>query len=204
MKEGFKSLCVSFIFALLLCHEAVADELVSANDSLPPTGSGAGYLLVKLNVGGEAPSIDYVMLSSEHMRFASKEKVINLHFLNQRKSKSLEMKQLPPGYYMVEMDPGLYQITRVNAPYYDLSFWLDTANIESWRFAITPGAVNYIGELVIDKERGKNYIKTDLYNRFAMHKSEIEALLPNLLKQNPLMLNPGYRDDFQSALMQGE
>ena len=196
-----KALVFALSFMTLLFNAAQAAQLISIDGEIPELDKKRGYLLVKLKVGGEAPSIVYRKIKTRNTRYLRPgEEDRKPGYVKKR---TVHLKGLEPGYYLMEMSAGLYQITQVNAPYYDLSYKLSTDDNPVWRFGIEAGSINYIGELVIEKERGTDFITTNLFNRFAMYKAEIEQQLGSLGNTHPLTVNPGYRDDFQMALTPG-
>ena len=100
------------------------------------------------------------------------------------------------------MFAGNYQITNVNAPFYDLPFSLTTRNRASWRFAIEADKINFIGEISIAKARATNTIDVNLHPRIAVHYQRIGHELAELLTRYPLVSNLGYRDQFLTTLEQ--
>ncbi len=199
-----KYLTLFFILlSLWLSHATVQAKAyiktLTTSANLEPLQKNQGYLVLYLDVNGSAPSIEFKKMKA---RKANKKGYLvssdKISFTNN--TYTIALKDKKKGIYLVPLLAGLYQITRVNAPYYDLPYWLPTENNKTWRFSIKKGQLNFIGELNIARERGTNFIDVKLYNRFATHKAEIDAALHQLYKDFPLSLSVGYRDDFLKAL----
>ena len=173
--------------------EYIKDLTTSAD--LLPLQKKQGYLVLYLDVNGSAPSIEFKKIKTTKKSYLNSNDKIS--FSNKY---TITLKNKKKGVYLVPLLAGLYQITRVNAPYYNLPYWLPTENNKTWRFNIKKGQLNFIGELNIARERGTNFIDVNLYNRLATHKAEIDAALHQLYKDFPLSLSVGYRDDFLKAL----
>lgn len=159
-----------------------------------------GYLLIDLHVRGTAPSLKFVRLNTGSPRYLSSDP-------KPRKRSSgilLELKDKSDGFYMLSLPEGLYQITRINAPYFNLPFRLDTEYVSKWRFYIRSGKTNYVGKLVFEKERSTDTISVKLINRLAADKSRIDAALVKVSSEAPLVLGTGVRDDFYTFLMDAE
>jgi len=161
-----------------------------------PLTKKQGYLLIDLDVNGSAPSLVYQQLSARDQKYLAAGQQARLL----GKEKTMDLKDKPAGFYLAKIPAGLYQITRVNAPYFNLPFRVDTSSRREWRFSIEPGQINYIGKLVIDKKRSTQYVDIDLVNRIATNKADIENQLSTLLENFPLRLGVGVRDDFLTSL----
>ncbi|WP_250459059.1 hypothetical protein [Microbulbifer litoralis] len=197
MLKTIRTIVFSLIFCLLPLSVQAATHFLSSPALPPELGSGQGYLLVHVDAGGSAPSLEFARIRragseplevDEPVRFAAK-------------ADKLSLKGLEPGFYLLPLRAGQYQFTRVNAPYYDLPYWMGTDLAANWRFVIEEGRTNYIGDVEIRKERASNSVDTNLLNRIAIRKPEIEAAMPDLLIDCPLSFNAGYRDDFFRALI---
>ena len=143
-----------------------------------------GYLLIKLDVSGEGPSFHY----------RQKE-------IWRKKSIKVPLGNLENGYYVLPVKQGDYQITRVDAPHYNLPFYLNIDSIPQWQFTIKAGHLNYIGQLSIEKERSTKHVNINLFNRFAQDYQEIQTAVAPVKEHYPLIINLGYRDDFQQELL---
>ena len=201
MKSIFsRILCVIFTLFFTLSWVPVvgAVSLYTPESILEtkPLTKKYGYLLIDLDVNGSAPSLVYQQLSARDQYFLKPGQKARL----KGKEKTLDLKGKTPGFYLAKVPAGLYQITRVNAPYFNLPFRMDTSSRREYRFSIEPGKVNYIGKLVIDKERSTQYVDINLINRIATNKSDIETQLAVLLQNHPLRLGVGVRDDFFATI----
>lgn len=189
-------LIVAIVNSLLnspVLAKAIVKKLSMAQQ-VAPLAKKQGYLLVYVNVDGVAPSIEFSKVKT------TKTDVIVGEANGYSKDYRLDLKQLKPGFYLVPMFSGIYQITRVNAPFYDLPYWLGTGNKAKWRFAIEANKVNFIGEIFIAKERGTNNIDVHLLNRVAKYYPEIKQQLAMLAEPLPLALKMGYQDPFLQEL----
>ncbi|WNC67679.1 hypothetical protein RI845_14275 [Thalassotalea nanhaiensis] len=162
--------------------ELVAENRLSKNQ---------GFLLVKLNVNHDAASINFAKIKENRVRFLFDNDTL---LLGQKYL--LNLKNTDNEFYLLPLLAGGYQITRVNAPFYNLPYWRPTKELASWRFNIEPGKINYVGEINISAERGTDFMKVNLFNRFATEQKEINGSLAGLIEQYPLVSGSGYRDDF--------
>ncbi len=165
-------------------------------ENIEPLKSRHGYLLIKLQLSGAAPSIEYSKIRSLNQSFLTKNQQVKTYgnkFI-------LELKNKSYGYYLQVLPAGLYQITRLNVPYFDFPFRLNTNHQRDWRFNIEAGKINYAGKLVIEKERTTKQISVRLLNRIATDKAEIELTLKDLIENTPLISGSGVRDDFYEIL----
>ena len=161
-----------------------------------PLSKGQGYLLVKMDVTAVAPSLTVDRLKNEGELY-----------LDTNESRTFEdeeftvaLKGVEKGFYLIRLPAGLYQITQVNVPYFNLPFKLDTSKNTAWRFGIAEGQTNYIGTLFVDKERSSELVNVALYNRYATDKQTISADYPTLLSSASLRNGIGVRDDFEQLL----
>ena len=150
-----------------------------------------GFLLVKLNVNHDAASINFAKIKKNRASY-----IINADSLKLGQKYFLNLKNTENEYYLLPLLAGGYQITRVNAPFYNLPYWRPTKELASWRFNIKAGKINYVGEINISAERGTDFMTVNLFNRFATEQKEINASLAGLVEQYPLTGGTGYRDDF--------
>ena len=101
---------------------------------------------------------------------------------------------------MLPLPAGWYQITSINAPYFDLPHRLDTESKAVWRFGVETGRTNYAGRLSISRERSAEYVEIRLHNRIATDIERIRTDLGALLERAPLASGSGVRDDFFDEL----
>ncbi|MCO1335523.1 hypothetical protein MO867_14380 [Microbulbifer sp. OS29] len=178
----------------VIVESAVARSVVlSPYDEPPELGRREGYILVNLDVGGTAPSIDFVRNYKVGQAYLEGDEEIRLS-KNHRYSVSLKGKS--KGLYLMAMPVGLYQITQINAPYFNLPYQLDTGDKRVWRFCVDAQKVNYIGRLFINKQRKSDTIEVYLKNRMAADLGEIQDLLGVLIEQYPLVSGAGVQDVF--------
>lgn len=184
-------------FALFICllNNVQATVLYPIDNPPENIDKNQGLLLIKLDIAGEAPSIHYSPMKTKRTTYLRKEDNFSL-----KKPIQIPLSGFKKGYYLIPFEAGMYQITQVDAPFYNLPYSLKLGLQAAWRFGIEAGHINYVGELVIAKERGVSHINVNLYNHFASDYQQIQQQTAPLQSQYPLMLNPGYRDDFQQAL----
>jgi hypothetical protein len=173
-------------------------ELIPATLATPNTEDWTGYLLLKLDVDNPSASLLFSPLAWKHEIYPPNQPVKRKGSRNY----SVQLGGKNPGYYLLELPAGWYQITQVDAPYFNLPYQLHIENNPAWRFQVTGGAVNYAGHLTIAKERSSNYVKIRLHNRIATHLLEVEQVLSGLLQSMPLKYGGGMRDDFLDAYME--
>ncbi|MEM7765797.1 MAG: hypothetical protein AAF290_17175 [Pseudomonadota bacterium] len=104
------------------------------------------------------------------------------------------------GFYLLGVPAGLYQITEVNYPYFDLPFRLSTTDQSEWRFFVEEGKTNYIGQLIVANERSRSTLDVNLLNRLATQWEQIHNDYQTLLAEFPLVSGVGSRDDFPEFL----
>lgn len=181
---------------LLFAFAANADKAppsqFSALQVAPPLDENQGFVLVDLDVGGKAPSIEFVKLRySKKAKEGEKQK-----YDRSTDNRVISLKNLDNGLNVLALPPGLYQVIKVNAPFFDLPYILDTKGKKSWRFRVQSGAVNYIGRMVIEQERGKDFINVNLLKRFATNQTQIEQAVTEHFPTLDLKMGFGQRDDF--------
>lgn len=177
----YQYFCISFLTIKLL---VAASNCRGDDQYLPkivPLKSNQGYMLLNLDVDGVAPTIQYARRLPG--RLDARSQVIN--FKDQKK-----------GFMVFPLEAGTYQITRVNAPYYNLPYWLDTSERLAWEFTIQRSKVNYIGKLIIGKKRGTDFVTVNLLNRIAMDLDQIQQQYQDLLLKYPLITAVSVRDDY--------
>lgn len=153
-----------------------------------------GYALFMLNTEGVAPSIELAKIKSYSLK-----KNRNTRELSFTETKyTVNFKGKKKGLYLAILPAGNYQITKVNAPFYNLPYKLATDNRTTWRFSITKHHVNYIGEVVISKDRGTNFVDAKLLNRIAKNYDEINALTQGI--NFPLSMGTWHKDTFLSSI----
>lgn len=200
-----KRLFASFALVILVLQssQVLTENLLHLEtlNTLTPLQEGQGYLLINLQAAGVAPSMTFRRLA-----VAEGKTYLRAHDSYRFKGRELtiELKNLEHGFYFLPLAQGLYQISSVQAPFYDLAYRLNTKFKRAWRFSILPGQTNYIGKLSIDKERGMNYVNIKFHNRIATDKTAIENTLNNFLTDYPLRSGVGFRDDFFDDFMAQE
>ncbi len=189
--------------ALLLSTLASAPLLAQPKElKLEPAGteitlrSRYGFLLLSLDVDGVSSSLEFSRLGwnkPEHPPERALKGRPGEDF-------TVSLQGLDNGLYILALPEGWYQITRVNAPYFDLPFWMDTAEEPSWRFRVDREKTNYAGQLFIARERSSKYVKMRLHNRLAAEIEQIQGALVQQLQVAPLASGSGVRDDFLGEL----
>lgn len=100
----------------------------------------------------------------------------------------------------MNLPEGLYQITQVDVPHFDLPYKINTNNRDVWRFRVSRDKVNYIGTMKVSPIRSKNTVDTVWLNQFATHFASLQTLLTNSAITLPIVHGAGYRDPFFAAL----
>lgn len=163
-------------------------------EQAPILAKNQAYLLVRVDVSGIAPSFNFAHILKKKGSYAfdsDKQKLGEKY--------AVSLKGVKTGFYLLAIKTGHYQITRVNAPFYNLPYWRPTNNV-SWQFSISANKINFIGELNIANERGSDYISVNLFNRFATYQATMSEQLTLLLEQYALVNGKGIRDDFVEEL----
>ncbi|MDP7592980.1 MAG: hypothetical protein QF552_09860 [Litorilituus sp.] len=167
---------------------------LSQAQNVPALTKKQGYVMVYVNVSGVAPSIEFSKVNTHKTSF-----ILSQEKISYGRDYFLDLQNIKQGFYFMPMFAGVYQITRVNAPFYDLPYWLPTDKESKWRFAVEENHINFIGEINIAKERGKKTLNIHLLNRTATYHAEIIEQIALMSQKLPLKAKPGYRDDFLLA-----
>ena len=155
-----------------------------------------GYLLIDLETDSTAPSFTFKKLRSRQRYQVDKQSTSK-----SITSYKITVKNKANGLYLLSLPPGLYQITQVNVPFFNLPYKFDTDNRRHWRFYIEQGKINYIGKLAIAKTRSTSSVDVKLLNRLATDKERIDDQIARLLDTMPLVSGMGFRDDFLELLL---
>lgn len=185
---------VVLVLTLCLSNTAQAEkssyQFLSA-DKVAPLKRGQGYLLMHLEVSGPSPFFKIAKIRSNKKLTSSSAK---------RSAIQISLKGKPKGFYLLPLSQGLYQITEVYSPYFNLPHRMETYERPAWRFRIEEQRTNYAGKLFISSERSVNYVDIKLLNRIAADSDAIERELSGLLRLAPLSLGIPFRDDFFQQL----
>lgn len=166
-------------------------------ESVEELESGYGIVMFDLDVAGKAPSIVIRRISTQSPFLSAGSK---LTF--ETKPLRIPLTDTKQGFFAQRLKKGLYQITRVDAPFFNLPYKLDIENARAWRFYVAEEQINYAGKLVIEQTRGTEYIDVGLFNRFATDLKEIREAAGRFSESLPLNMATGIRDDFQMLLEQ--
>lgn len=200
VSASYKSLSgnASLFLLLWLClivlpAKASNLELYAAGSPLPLLQEDEGYALLNLEAGGTAPSIEFFAVRSSESKYLKRDEKV---FAQLFSGYELNLKDKAPGLYLFVLPEGLYQISKVNAPYFNFPFVMRTDSRRTWRFHISRERINYIGHLFIDQERHTNSIDVSLFDRLASDLGDINRQLETLLNSYVLESGRGVRDDF--------
>jgi len=194
-KNFFILLLTSCFLFSISAQSANKNVILSDAKNVPELKYRQGYLLAYINAEGVAPSLEFSKVSTRKTGYMSPDEKIN-EKIRYTKTYFLDLKGVSKGLYFIPMVAGIYQITRINAPFYNLPYWLPTQKETKWRFVIEENYINFIGEFKIKKERGAHEIDVNLLNRIATYYDQIHEEIAILPIKYPLKNNPGYRDDF--------
>ncbi len=171
---------ISILFSLSF-FASYANSVLSTELKITDLPPDHGYLLLGLDIGGTAPSIEYAQVKRSKI---------------ERKRVNVPLKGKEKGFLFLSLPKGTYQITRINAPFFNLPYWLDTKNMDNWKFTIDENRVNYVGQLNIGKTRRSRTVDVRLINRIATDIKSIIAEHKDLLNLHPLKYATAIRDDF--------
>ena len=161
-------------------------------DNLPTLVKNKGYALFYVNSEIDSASFNLSQISSKYINPRSR--AWDTVYKSQKYTVSL--KGLPKGFYVLLLERGIYQITQVNSPYYDLPFRYQTKDDVRWQFNVDNKHLNYVGHINFEKERSTDTISVGLHNRIAMDYEQIMSLLASLEKPPKFRLGTGVKDDF--------
>lgn len=100
----------------------------------------------------------------------------------------------------VNLPAGLYQISQIDVPHFDLPYKLSLDNSDVWRFRVTQSQVNYAGTLVVKAQRSINAVDTLLLNEYAQRKNDLQARIDQSQINLALGHGAGYEDPFADFL----
>lgn len=155
-----------------------------------------GLALFHIDADGVAPSMAIV-------RLTTKDNVLSLRNgmpIKSGKEHRISLKNLELGYYTLSLEPGVYQITEVNSPAFNLPYMKSTNLAAGWRFRVSASNISYIGSIFIDSERKKNYVEMQLRNRLATDLDAIENAA-SLFPQRTLVPGRMVNDYFYTRLL---
>lgn len=187
------AVCLVLLLAFAQIH---AETTLSSVDKIPEIKGSEGYLLMYLEAGKMLSSLSVVRCLNADFSCSIEKKVR----IRGRRLFSIDLKNLKNGFYLLNLPEGAYQITEVNAPFYDLPFRMNTARDRNWRFTIEKGKANYAGRLIATKQRSDSAVNIKLVNRIATDFDEINNILSDFLLTTPLTMGVGVKDDFLSEL----
>lgn len=104
----------------------------------------------------------------------------------------------------INLPEGLYQITQVDVPHFDLPYKISTDNSDAWRFNIQRDRINYIGTMKVSAIRSKNTVDTVWLNQFATHLDTLQTFVTESVIPLQIAHGAGYRDPFFAALEGGK
>ena len=136
--------------------------------------------IVYLDVDGVAPSIVLEKASNklEDLDELTFDSPLNFHaFSSQLK---VPLKGIKKGLYYLRLPVGIYQITELNAPYYNLPYKVDTEKDPRWRFRVYPKSYTYIGHLKIVKDRTRDFVEAYFLDRFYADQEAIDEATKNI------------------------
>lgn len=154
---------------------------------LQPLQPKQGYLLINLDANGVAPSLHIKKLKGRKPT-------------RKKPTYTVRVKDVAEGFSWLTLDEGSYEFTRINVPYFDLPYQLDTSGNLLWRFNIEAGRVNYLGKLFIDGRRSVNAVNVQLLNRISADLRPIQNEFSEILKDYPLRHAVDYPDEFLTML----
>lgn len=178
-------------------YSDIPEELLTP-DEAGPLGGRTGYLLLDLDVAGTAPSFEFVRVADWDRRDSYDPPAI---FGRIRNTQVVNLGGKTDGFYLIRVPAGLYQIIRVNVPYFDLPYQVDTGFRRQWRFSVQAGKTNYLGKFYVNQSRAARTVDVRLTNRIASDIDRWQSELGPLLAESPLRMGTGYRDDFLQDLV---
>ncbi len=170
-------------------------ELYDA-DTLPPLKGRNGYIVIGVDSG----DTESFLVATKLVAHNRKARFIGGKLQTTNKKFRIELAGRETGFYFAVLPPGLYQITQINYPYFNLPFRLSTDGSREWRFFVEEDKVSYVGQLVVARERSEDSVDVNLLNRLAADYEQLTSTYSGLLEQYPLASGIGIRDDFLEFL----
>lgn len=164
--------------------------------NIPPLQKDEGYVLVFVDTGVRHVDVKLNMIAKSGTYFLSGKSAESMPF-EHRYLLSLDNKD--NGFRWFSLPAGLYQITSVETPFFNLPYKYNTSKYRIWRIAVRPNEINYIGRLKVKDARTRDSISAKLLNRIAADRKAVESNIPEALAKYPLVGGAGYRDDFSSV-----
>ncbi|MFK8017327.1 MAG: hypothetical protein AB8G17_18025 [Gammaproteobacteria bacterium] len=181
----------AWLMPTVLAQRVTAPPLLTP-DAVQPLERKNGYVLLQLDVSGVAPSMEIAQISQSASRMPAADASVP----RGAKRMQIDLTDRKKGLYLMQLAPGWYQITQVNAPYYNLPFQVDTGGEVRWRFVVQHAKTSYAGLLRINKERSRDSVNVTFLNRIATAHDDIRDQLGPVLAAAPLVMGRGLRDDF--------
>jgi len=160
------------------------------------------FVMFYIDTNENNASFEYRKISSNFDDYSASGITSKRKYTNSKRTANLN--NLQSDYYLMAIDPGLFQIHKISVPLFDLPYKIETGDQHPWRFKAQKGKINYVGRLIIGEHRSTSTISYELINSIATDKSEIEKLLGERLKKYPLGSGAGYQDEFYDELTSAE
>lgn len=174
------------VFALIFGLQSTAEEVTYAHR---PLQKFEGYLLLDL------------LLERDVSEIALRPPLSRMTGFGKRSPKDLKLGPYKEGRHLalIPLKEGWYHWVGTAVPHFDLPFRMDTSDDERWRFSISKQRINYIGQLVVRKERSSDSVSVDLLTRIAATQDSLTTVFANELAQYPLRYGGYPRDRFFEA-----
>ncbi|MEM6638329.1 MAG: hypothetical protein AAF610_00365 [Pseudomonadota bacterium] len=165
--------CVLMTFLWLMPIAAWADDsevaIFSPGQAIELDGD-EGLALFELVIDGTAPSMNVARLSHRKSTPPPHDEPVS-----RKRSSVVRLDQAPTEWVVLRLREGWYQITEVDAPFFELPYRLDTSDDPLWRFCVVPGKTAYAGRLFIAKERRTDFVEVTLESRIAFQFETLQA-----------------------------
>lgn len=177
-------------YMIFLCFFSVLSQADSEEESLirEPLEDKMGYMLLELDINNVSSSLFYAPVRRRSVKVSKEEK--------------LQLNDVDDRFILLALREGEYQITHVDVPLYNLPYFVDYKDDDRWRFKIERSRVNYIGKLIIEKERKIKTVYVRRVTRIAETLSDINKYFPDILSQYPLIHGGSHKDDFLKVLLE--
>lgn len=196
---------IAFIFASYIYSVAAAQtpsQLVHI-DTIDFT-SDSSYALFNLDLNGIAPSITVIKLATRKGEIVIPSRSQQKQNKSLKKYLSIPLKGLENGMHLLKLPAGVYQITDIKSPSYNLAYRLTTDYSPAWRFEVFENSVSYAGTIYISPERSINNVDFQLKNHFATDLDEMNKALQAMPANYQLRIGKHPKDDFYKHYLQSK
>lgn len=194
-----RALCqIVLLSGLCLFGTTARAQGVIVNPDNPPTlKRDQGFVLLELAAEATAPKMHISRLRYRGTEPPEEAK----RRTSSGRDQIIRFGDQPSGHVLLRLREGWYQITELDAPFFELPFKLDTSGDGLWLFGVFAGKTSYVGRLEIAKERQTEYVDVTLESRIATRYDDITREFDAVLGVAPLVHGRAIADPYFDLLV---